>query len=311
LRRSSRLVLLLGAFLAVLTFVVVLLISGGGGGGGGAAQATPPSELATVVAAADIPLGTVVTGDMVESKKLAVAARDADSLGDVSQAIGKVARKPITAGGQVHVSDFATGTVQLAVPAGKRAFALEVNEKTGVGNLIFPGDYIDVIVTLGAPGQLAPFPVFVSQEVPNTGGPNFAATTGLNTVTVKAPLLLQEIQVIGTIEAPVQTPVQGAAQPGASAAPSGPTLTTAKKLIVLAVTDAQAEALVFARANACGAATTDVDCSAAIDLVLRSPEDKGTTETTAGVILQTILDTYGVLPPYVQTDINAFIPTQP
>jgi len=303
LRRSSRLVLLLGAFLAVLTFVVVLLISSSGGGGTGTAEPTPPTELPTVVAAADIPLGTVVTGDMLESKKLAVAARDADALGDVSQAIGKIARKP-------NVSDFATGTVQLAVPPGKRAFAIEVNEKTGVGNLIFPGDYIDVIITLGAPGQLAPFPVFVSQEVPNTGGPNFAATSGLNTVTVKAPLLLQEIQVIGTIDSAPQTPT-GAAQPGASAAPTGPTLTSSKKLIVLAVTDAQAEALVFARANACGAATTDIDCSAAIDLVLRAPDDKGTTETTAGVILQTILDTYGVLPPYVQADVNAFVPTQP
>jgi Flp pilus assembly protein CpaB len=310
LRRSSRLVLLLGAFLAVLTFVVVLLISSSGGGGP-TAEPTPPSELATVVAAADIPLGTVVTADMLESKKLAVASRDADSLGDVSQAIGKVARKPIAAGAQVHVSDFATSTVQLAVPAGKRAFAIEVNEKTGVGNLIFPGDYIDVIITLGAPGQLAPFPVFVTQEVPSTGGPNFATTGGLNTVTVKAPLLLQEIQVIGTIESAPQSPTPGAAQPGASAGPAGPTLTSSKKLIVLAVTDAQAEALVFARTNSCGLASSDADCSAAIDLVLRSPDDKGTTETTGGIILQTILDQYGVLPPYVQADINAFVPNQP
>jgi len=81
--------------------------------------------------------------------------------------------------------------------------------------------------------------------------------------------------------------------------------------IVLAVTDAQAEALVFARTTACGEALTDADCSAAIDVVLRSPDDKGTTETTGGIILQTILDQYGVLPPYVQADINAFIPTQP
>jgi Flp pilus assembly protein CpaB len=318
LRRSSRLVLLLGAFLAVLTFVVVLLISSSGGGGP-AAQPTPPSELATVVAAVDIPLGTVVTGDMVESKKLAVASRDADSLGDVSQAIGKVARKPITAGGQVHVSDFATSTVQLAVPAGKRAFALEVNEKTGVGSLVFPGDWIDVILTFGVNGQ-APYPASQFAPIPvgtipnpNNPQPNsdFSAVAGLNSVTVKAPLLLQEIQVIGTIDSPAPT-TQGAAQPGASAAPApGPKLAGTKRLIVLAVTDSQAEALIFARTTACGLANTDTDCSAAVDLVLRSPDDKGTTETTAGVILQTILDQYGVLPPYVQADINAFIPTQP
>jgi Flp pilus assembly protein CpaB len=317
LRRSSRLVLLLGAFLAVLTFVVVLLISSSGGGGG-TAEPTPPSELPTVVAAADIPLGIVVTADMVETKKLAVAARDADSLGDVSQAIGKIARKPITAGGQVHTSDFATTTVQLAVPAGKRAFALEVNEKTGVGGLIFPGDWIDVILALGVNGQ-APYPASQFAPIPvgsipnpNNPAPNteFVPIVGLNSITVKAPILLQEIQVIGTIDAPAPT-TQGA-QPGASAAPAaGPKLTSTKRLIVLAVTDAQAEALVFARTTACGEALTDADCSAAIDVVLRSPDDKGTTETTGGIILQTILDQYGVLPPYVQADINAFTPTQP
>jgi Flp pilus assembly protein CpaB len=312
LRRSSRFVLLLGAFLAVLTFVVVLLI--GSGGGTAAPEATPATELATVVATADIPLGEVVTANMVESRKLAVAARDADAFGDVSQAIGKIARKPIAAGGQVHVSDFATATVQLSVPAGKRAFALEVNEKTGVGKLIFPGDYVDVIITLGAPGQIGTIPVGTIPN-PNNPEPNTELTpvTGLNTITVKAPILLQEIQVIGTIDPPTP-PTQGAQQGGATpapAAPAGPALTGTKKLIVLAVTDAQAEALVFARTNNCGPALTGSDCSAAVDLVLRSPDDKGTAETTTGVILQVILDQYGVLPPFVQADINAFIASQP
>lgn len=316
MRRSSRLVLLLGAFLAVLTFVVVLLISSSGGGGGGTAQPTQPAELPTVVAAADIPLGEVVTAEMVESRKLAVASRDGDSLGDVSQAIGKIARKPIAAGAQVHASDFATSQAQVAVPAGKRAFALEVNEKTGVGNLIFPGDYVDVVLTLGytqGPTGQVQIPVTSAPDPDNiTGKVPFVAVTGLNTLTVKAPVLLQEIQVLGTIEAPV-APAQGAqgSQAPAAPAPAVPTLTANKKLIILAVTDAQAEALIFARATTCGVPILEVDCSAALDLVLRSPEDKGTTETTTGVVLKLLLDTYGVLPPFVQTEINAFVPSQP
>jgi Flp pilus assembly protein CpaB len=315
LRRSSRLVLLLGAFLAVLTFVVVLLLSSNGGGGP-SAQPTPPSELPTVVASADIPLGTVVTSDMVESKKLAVASRDADSLGDVSQAIGKIARKPIAAGAQVHVADFATSQAQVAVPAGKRAFALEVNEKTGVGNLIFPGDYVDVVLTLGytaGPTPQVQIPVTSVPDPENiTGKVPFLGVAGLNTLTVKAPVLLQEIQVLGTIEAPI-APTQGTqgSQTPATPQPAVPTLTDNKKLIILAVTDAQAEALIFARATACGVPVLDADCSAALDLVLRSPEDKGTTETTTGVVLKLLLDTYGVLPPYVTTEVNAFVPAQP
>jgi len=310
LRRSSRLVLLLGAFLAVLTFVVVLLL--GQGGAATPPAPTAPTELATVVATVDVPLGELVTADMVSTKTLPVANRDTDALGDVSQAIGKIARRPIANGGQVHASDFVATTVQLSVPAGKRAFALEVNEKTGAGNLIFPGDYVDVIVTLG--GVANPLPI-VSVDTPNNDDPNKTVTgpAVVNGVTVKAPLLLQEIQVIGTLDAPAQTPVSPQQQGGAAPtpAPSGPVVSNKPKLLILAVTDAQAEALVFARTLTCGAATSDIDCSAAIDVVLRSPDDKGTTEATDGVILRTLFDKYGVLPPFVSVDLNAFLPTQP
>jgi Flp pilus assembly protein CpaB len=313
LRRSSRLVLLLGAFLAVLTFVVVLLISSSGGGGGTAAQPTPPTELATVVAAADIPLGTVVTGDMLESKKLAVAARDGDALGDVSQAIGKIARKPIPAGAQVHVSDFATAQAQLAVPAGKRAFALQVDETTGVGNLVYAGDYIDVVISLGDKAlPLVKHVVEGNNINPNlleliaSGGGTAtepfhagAAVSGFSPLTVKASMLLQEIQVLGTIDSPPSGPTGPAAQPGTSPAPTGPTLNGNPRLVILAVTDAQAEALIYARTVG------------KLDLVLRSPDDKGTTETTTGVVLRTILDTFGVLPPYPLTNVDAFVVVNP
>jgi Flp pilus assembly protein CpaB len=308
LRRSSRLVLLLGAFLAVLTFVVVLLISSSGGGGG-TAQPTQPTELATVVAAADIPLGEVVTADMVESKKLAVAARDADALGDVSQAIGKIARKPIAAGAQIHASDFATAQAQLAVPAGKRAFALTVDETTGVGNLVYAGDYIDVVISLG--DKALPL-VKHSLDDPNilellAGGGGTATepfhagagVSGFSPLTVKASLLLQEIQVLGTIDSP-PTGAQGAApQPGTSAAPVGPTLTGNPRLVILGVTDAQAEALIYARTVG------------KLDLVLRSAQDKGTTEATTGVVLRTILDTFGVLPPYPLINVDANVVINP
>lgn len=311
MRRSSRLVLLLGAFLAVLTFVVVLLISssGGGGGGGGAAEATPPTELPTVVAAADIPLGTVVTGDMLESKKLAVAARDGDALVDVSQAIGKIARKPISAGAQVHVSDFATAQAQLAVPAGKRAFALQVDEMTGVGNLVYAGDYIDVVISLGDKAlPLVKHNVDKPDllELITSGGGTAtepfhagAAISGFSPLTVKASLLLQEIQVLGTIDSPPEGAQGPAAQPGTSAAPTGPTLTGNPRLVILAVTDAQAEALIYARTVG------------KLDLVLRSPDDKGTTEATTGVILRTILDTFGVLPPYPLINVDANVVVNP
>jgi hypothetical protein len=59
------------------------------------------------------------------------------------------------------------------------------------------------------------------------------------------------------------------------------------KLLVLAVTPAQAEVLLFAR-------TTGV-----LDAILRSPLDAGQTAETTGVILKTLVDLYGILPPEI------------
>ena len=76
MRRTSRLVLLLGIFLAALTFVVVLFLSNGSGGTGNNGQpagpTAPPTQLPVVVAVSDIPLGTVVTADLLTTRTIAV-----------------------------------------------------------------------------------------------------------------------------------------------------------------------------------------------------------------------------------------------
>jgi len=70
LKRSNRLVLLIGVFLAVLAFVgIALLLSGNS-----STPTTPaiPTVLPTVIATKDIPLGSTVTADMlkVENRKI-------------------------------------------------------------------------------------------------------------------------------------------------------------------------------------------------------------------------------------------------
>ena len=59
------------------------------------------------------------------------------------------------------------------------------------------------------------------------------------------------------------------------------------KLLILAVTPAQAEILLFART------------SGVLDAILRSPADAGQTVETTGVILKTLVDDYGILPPEI------------
>jgi len=277
-RRTSRLVLLLGIFLAAMTFIVVLFLGGGSGNSGQPAGPTaPPTQLPTVVAAADIPLGTVVTTDMLTLKTLSVNVRDANVYGDPSQAIGKTTRVSLVAGAQVHSSDFQNRAVPLTVPAGKRAMTIQVNELTGVGNLVDTGDTVDLVISLRGDA----FPVV---QVLNDG--SITVVAGINPLSVKMPTLLEDVQIIGVIEPPVAPPP--AAANGAPAPSTAPSVDLAsQKLLILAVTPAQAEVLLFAR-------TTGT-----LDVVLRSPTDAGVTVETSGVILKTLVDKYGILPPEI------------
>jgi Flp pilus assembly protein CpaB len=276
-RRTSRLVLLLGIFLAALTFVVVLFLGNPGGGPNPPAGPTaPPTQLPTVVAAVDIPLGTVVTEDMVTTHTIDVPSRETNVLGDTTQAVGKTTRTNITSGQQVHSTDFQNRAVPLTVPEGKRAFSVQVNELTGVLNLLDVGDTVDLLISLRGDA----FPVV---QVLTDG--SVTVVSGINPLSVKLPLLLQDIQIIGVLEAPAPAPAEG--QAAAPAPSQKPSITGANKLLVLAVTPAQAEVLLFART------------AGTLDAILRPPSDAGQTVETTGVILKTLVDKYGVLPPEI------------
>lgn len=301
MRRTSRLLVIFGIGLAVLTFVLIIALLPGNGGSVISPQATPtaPANLTVVTAIQDIPLGTVVTGDMLGSATLPSNAVSADTFRDKSQVIGQVARQNILTGAQVRAAQFALdqSIQQVQVPPGKRAMSVYVSDLTGVGRLIHIGDTVDVVLTFNS--NLLKVLTLPQGATTPTHDDGFAP------LTVKAPLLLQDLQVIGTLD---QAPATSGSSSGASnnqaanasAAPSGPTAdANAQKLIILAVTDAQAEALLFARTGG------------TIDLVLRSPADAGTTAATDGVILRTMFEKYGVLPPYVVKTFPIYVPNQP
>jgi pilus assembly protein CpaB len=290
LRRTSRLLVLFGIGLAVLTFVLIVALLPSTPGTGGQPTASPVTNVQVVEAAADIPLGTVVTKDMLTTVTLPVNVASGDSYRDPSQVIGQTARRAILSGAQVRGADFSLIQSTFVVPPGKRAMAISVSELTGVGKMIYPGDSIDVVITLDEAAIK-----IVTLTPP---AKSYSHDDGFRPITVKAPLLLQDVQVIGTIDSPSGAAPAPAA--GASPRPSqGPILTGTTKLIILAVTDAQAEAILFART------------AGTIDLVLRAPADAGTTATTDGVILKIMFDKYGVLPPFLIKAIDAYIPQQP
>jgi Flp pilus assembly protein CpaB len=288
LKRSNRLILLIGVFLAALAFVfVVILLSGnGGGGGGGGGEATqPPAELDTVVAARDIPLGVTVTAAMVTTQKILAADRELGALGNTGQAIGKVARQSITKGQQVttfHFSD--TGaTTRIECPAGLSCMAVQVDQVSGVGTLIKSGDFVDMVA------QISPsFPINYFLPPGVTQVSNGEAVYDPTSVKV----LIQGMQVVATLLPPPPTAETGAASPAPSS--GGTALNGQQEIVILAVTPQQAEVIKFAQ----------VDGS--ITLTLRSPKDfvddqgnpiQPETITTTGLVLKTMIDDWGVLVP--------------
>jgi pilus assembly protein CpaB len=294
LKRSNRLVLLVGVFLAIVAFVGILLLVRSPGGEGG--QTAVPTTGKVVVATADIPLSTRIRADQVTTKTLDLTAIAAGAYQDPSQVVGQIARQPIASGAQITPGTLGiSGTGQITninCPATFRCMAVQVDQLTGVGTVIKAGDYVDMIIGL----QTDSFPVITRNPTDGT----LTVVTGVNGTSVKNPLLLQGMQVVGTLLPPV-APAASAA-PGAGAGAPTTTLSGQQEIVVLAVSPQQEEVIRFSQLS--GAPPLG-----AISLVLRSADDfidpatgqalTPAPVTTTGIILKTLVDSYGVLPPEV------------
>jgi pilus assembly protein CpaB len=297
LKRSNRLVLLVGVFLAIVAFVGILLIVG--------KPQTPTEVVATtgpvVVATVDIPLSSRIGADQVTTKKVPLSAISPGAFSDPSQVIGQIARQAVGNGAQITTATLNGGNVpgqitNIDCPTTLRCMAVQVDQVSGVGTVIKTGDYVDMVVAITADK----FPVITVSPVDNS----ITVVAGLNSTSVK--LLLQGLQVMGTLLPPVAETTTGAA---ATPAPSGATggapttgggstaLNGQQEIVILAVSAQQTEVLKFAQ----------IDGN--VSLALRSPGDfidpvthaplVPVASKTTGVILKTLVDSYGVLPPEV------------
>ncbi len=296
MKRSNRLVLLVGVFLAVVAFVGILLLSNGS-----SSTPTVPTDGPVVVAKADIPLSTRIRQDQVEVKTVPLTAIGAGAFTDVSQVIGKVVREPVKTGAQITSTTLTGGSqgqvVDIQVPATKRAMAVQVDQVTGVGTVIKTGDFVDMVVGFGGDK----FPVITVNPQDNS----VTVVSGINSTSVK--LLLQGMQVLGTLLPPASETAAAAPPPDTTEGGSGTTggapsqpataLNGQQQIVILSVTPQQAEVIKFAQLDA------------SVSLILRSPDDFIDPVTgeavdplpaeTTGVILKTLVDAYGVLPPEV------------
>jgi pilus assembly protein CpaB len=289
LKRSNRLVLLVGVFLAVIAFVGIALLLGGPKQPDGPVQVT---ELPTVIATRDIPLGATITADMlkVETRKVDTE-RKAGAFSSAELVIGNVARRPIVTGAQLEAADFATSAAisRLDVPPGQRAMSIQVDQVSGVGTIINTGDYVDVVV--GFTG--AAFPL--TQIDPETDA--VTLVPGVNPTSVK--LLIEGRQVLGRLLPPPPAAANG--QPAPS---EGTTLTGQQEIVIVSVTPTQAEIIKFAQMDG------------SISLVLRSAKDfvdeagnpiDQPPSGTEGITLKKLTDSFAVPIPEL---VEAILPTQ-
>lgn len=293
MKRSNRLILLIGIFLAVVAFVlIVLLLSGQEGPSTSGPTEPPPQD--TVIATQDIAIGVTITEAMVTTETLPRSAREPGAFEAPSQVIGKVVRQEVTSGGQITSTTFSSNIdLGISVPEGQRAMSLQIDAVSGVGTIIQTGDFVDMVI--GLTGDA--FPVVQL----NPDDDSIQVVAGLNSTSVK--LLIEGMQVLGVVRQEAPPPAEGAATPTpAAGAPEVSEGSTA--LVILSVTAQQAELVKFAQLQG------------SISLALRSSldffDENGEPELplpagTTGVILKTLVDGYGVLPPEL---VEAILPEQ-
>lgn len=294
MKRSNRLVLLVGIFLAVIAFVGIALLLGQGTGPGGAGPEAEPTVSNVVVATEDIPLGATIQQDQVRTQEVSITSVPPGALADPILVIGQTARERVTAGQPITtgVITDAGALTDVEVPPGFVAIAVQVDQVTGVGTVIKTGDYVDMLVGLTADK----FPVVVPPEGEQA---QFTVLSGVNGTSVK--LLVQGMQVLGALLPPVATAEgqQGEQPPG-----DQPTsLTGQQEIVIVAATPQQAEVIKFAQMDG------------NISLVLRSAQEffdpatrepiPGPVAATTGITLRILVDEYGVLVPEL---IEAILP---
>ena len=305
MKRSNRILILIGVFLAAIAFFGVVLISSNSNSPStSSATSTPTAEPKTpvVVAGRDIALGETISDAMVTVKQVTLsqaAAYGTDTFSSLDQVRGKIAASEIQMGDPLHNGvDFfhpIPGAVtqgqdiSSSIDPGYVAISMEIDQINGVGTLIVPGDHVDVILS-----------VYVQQialaKVNNNGTP--ISIGGGTDVTSK--MIFQNCKIIATL-APPATPAASPAPGVAGTSPTPvPTATAAMItnngqhiVVIIQVKPDQAEVIRWAQR----AEKSDPQNYIDLALALRSPKDNDAADvTTLGVTFSELVTRYGVLP---------------
>ena len=109
------------------------------------------ARVAVVVAQADLRPRSVISPGMVRIAEVPLSAVHPDAIISVAEAEGRIVKETVVAGEQVLRTRLYGLTEQpgltFAIPPGKRAITVAVNEVIGVAGFVQPGDRVDVLAT--------------------------------------------------------------------------------------------------------------------------------------------------------------------
>jgi len=293
-KRSNRLVILVGLLLAVLAFVgIVILLNQRPPAGDGEVE---PVETTVLVALEPIDIGEEVTPDKVEERAIDPEAVQGTPLGSTSAVNGEQALYAIAQGSQVPgealglVQDVTRIDIDAFLNPGEKAITFQVDRVTGADFLVTPGDSIDIILSQQ---------ISVLQETADSAAnpdeaapPRFEVVTGLeNQTTVKAILQDKRVLYVSNTRAiqaePQDTNGDGVVDENDEQPPQAVFDTV---IIIFAGTDQDAELIKFAQ--------NDVSQVGSLGVTVRHADD-AVVEVTLGITIDQLVEVYGLRIPNI------------
>lgn len=117
-------------------------------------RALQPQTAPVLVAASTVPAHTQLTANMLRVAQFTPGTVPTGALTNLSQAVGSITVAPIFAGQPLVQSDLSgthtPASLGYAVAPGQRAYTVAVGPTSGVGEMIQPGDHVDVLATFTA-----------------------------------------------------------------------------------------------------------------------------------------------------------------
>jgi len=292
-KRSNRLVILVGVLLAVLAFVAIVILLNQ------RETEVPPEEAreTVLVATQAIEIGDPVTPDVVEELQILPEAVQTTPLRSTTQVSGQPALFPIPSGSQVTAEAIGLGTgadvnIAARLEAGEKAIAFQVDRATGIDFLVKEGDSIDIVVSqqISVLQETADSAANEDPEAPA----RFEAVTGLSDQrTVKAILQDKRVLYVSATRAFAPEPVDtdGDGVPDAE----GEQVPIDSVIIVFAGTAQDAEAIKFAQ--------NDLSEVGFLTAVVRHVDDDEV-EETQGVTIDQLVEVYGLRIPSIVEQLN-------